>query len=279
MAKQNDVTLHGIAEDDALLIFDSDDRLQSVLVIIKTIERKQSTGTGENMKVLFATPVIMTGNPDIMQNLKDVKRGDIVEARGMLTTTNKDRAYQCPSCGLLSQESGVFNYISPIYAEIRERGLSRKEAMEILLNRVEISNRLLVVRNVCAGLEYDDENGEADVPELKYQLAIPRTIKIKEENTESMTDYPWVHSFGKHAIEDRDALRISSRVLIQGHVRTRQVRHHKRCKECGFEYDVDDLPYIEIAPSATEYLSDCILPENENPGIDIAGAAWNLNDK
>ena len=81
----------------------------------------------------------------------------------------------------------------------------------LLAKRSEISNKIYAIGNICAGLEYNDKNGTS-VPALRYQIAIPRTIRVHDDTANNETDYPWVLATGHQAEEGKDALRIGSSV-------------------------------------------------------------------
>ena len=120
---------------------------------------------------------------------------------------------------------------------------------------------LYAIGNICAGLEYNDKNGTSN-PALRYQLAIPRTIRVHDSTANIETDYPWVLATGYQAIEGKDALRIGSVVYIKGHLRSKEQVKEIQCAQCGSVFTSLDFPLMRISPHFTEYLHNCNFPDS-----------------
>ena len=268
MAKENAVMLHGIVVGGPYPVLNPDRSIKKIMLFVKVIERRRSTASGDEDIVNYATPMIYSGNPAVIEEIRGVKQGDLVDVFGSLSTATVPKVRKCPVCGAVSRAQGGINYIAPLYFCRRETGLSEEKANELLLKRAEISNRITVIGNVCAGLNYYDNDGQ-EIPQFQYQIAIPRTIRMKGDvkmnAADERVDYPWVHVYGDDAAECRDVLRIGSVVYLKGHLRTNEVTKRVICDSCAAEYTASDYPYTEIAPSFTEYIYNCNFPEGKEP--------------
>jgi primosomal replication protein N len=263
---------------DAAQRVDADGNIVSIHFALDTIERFKKIGDGSKIEAIMAQPVVMTGDPDMMDRLRDVKKGDLVVVHGLITTTEMPMVSQCRECGNIDYVTTDFTYISPYYAEILDRGLSERDAFKKLRDiRGEVSNRVALVGRVADDPEYDDNNGE-DIPKLTYILEVPRSQRIHEEGEEALCDYPLVEVRGEHALADRDALQKGSRVYIVGHVATKQMAMEYECPSCHFRYRKNLPPYAFIKPSRTEYLEDCIIPADED-AVDFQNRSWNKNEE
>jgi hypothetical protein len=158
---------------------------------------------------------------------------------------------------------GDVTYVYPLYVCRRETGLTKEEAYKKLIDRIEIANRVYAIGNICAGLEYYDNNG-ASTPSLKYQLAIPRTIRVHDGTANDETDYPWVLAAGYQALEGKDALRIGSVVYLKGHLRSKEQSKIIQCAHCNSVFTSPDFPLMRISPHFTEYLHNCNFPDSKD---------------
>lgn len=260
MAKENSVLLHGRAMSDVTIVFGNDQETPvRALLYLEVVDRKKADNESE---VKFTQVFVYSGNPKVIEKMMDITAGDLVDVYGTLTTARVTKNRKCSCCGTANTSVGEVTYVSPLYVCRREHGLSTDEAMALLNDRSEISNRVSVIGNICAGLDYNDQGGTA-TPSLRYQLAIPRTIRVHDDTANTETDYPWVLAAGYQALEGKDALRIGSVVYLKGHLRSREQKKEVECSRCGNVFVANDFPLMRISPHFTEYLHNCNFPDAE----------------
>lgn len=251
MAKHNQVILNGQVSIPPRVVCDNDGNPMRAMCGIDVMHGKRDFGNSiDNVK--FDTPIIMTSDAEMIKKIAEFKKGDIVEIKGAITTRDIIKRTTCKHCGHKHEKEGNLVCITPIYAEIRERGLSQAKGLEILRKRCEISNLVTVIAPLCRDPQpYRTENGTAVTT---YQLAIRRKFRIKKD-TDIRTDFPWVKSYGAIAENDAKSLRKGSYVFIDGRIQVRQLKRVQECENCGKLYEWSDSA-TEIVPYAVEYLRD-----------------------
>ena len=265
MAKENSVLLHGVALSDATIKVGNDQTPTRAMLYVRIVDRTRSDNGRD--EVQYTTAFIYSGNPKVIDKMSDIAAGDLVDVYGTLTTAKVPKKRKCPVCDSFNTAMGDVTYISPLYVCRRENGLTQEEIDAKLLERSEISNRVYAIGNICAGLEYNDQNGTGN-PKLRYQLAIPRTIRVHDDTANDATDYPWVLANGYQALEGKDALRIGSVVYIKGHLRSKEQIKEIQCAHCGNVFTSPDFPLMRISPHFTEYLHNCNFPDSTPTKID-----------
>ena len=258
MAKENSVLLHGVALSDATIKVGSDSVPVRAMLYIRMVDRTKTENGREDIQ--YTTAFIYSGNAKIIDKMSEITAGDLVDVYGTITTAKVPKKRTCPVCGSVNTAVGDVTYISPLYVCRRESGLTQEEVDKLLVSRSEISNRVYAIGNICAGLEYNDKNGTGN-PALRYQLAIPRTIRVHDDTANTETDYPWVLAAGYQALEGKDALRIGSVVYIKGHLRSKEQIKEIQCSQCGNVFTSPDFPLMRISPHFTEYLHNCNFPD------------------
>ena len=260
MAKENSILLHGLALKDATLKIGEDGTPTRAMLYMRVVDRAKSDENG-NEEIQYTTVFIYSGLPKVIEKMSEIIEGDLVDVYGTLTTAKVPKQRTCPVCGSVNRAIGDVTYVSPLYVCRREHGLSQDEINAKLMERAEISNRVYAIGNICAGLEYNDKNGTGN-PALRYQLAIPRTIRVHDDTANIETDYPWVLATGYQALEGKDALRIGSTVYIKGHLRSKEQVKEIQCSKCESVFTSPDFPLMRISPHFTEYLHNCNFPDS-----------------
>ena len=262
MAKENWVSLHGIALADARFKCDSGGAPVRGMLYLRVIDRINTKAIASETEVRYATIFVYTGLGRIIDGMLPIKEGDLVDVTGTLTTAVVPKGRKCPTCGEMNKARGAITYVTPQYICKRESGLSAEEAEKLLRQRCEVSNRICVIGSVTNGLEYYDGQGTM-TPALQYQLSVPRTIRVDDDTAEATRDLPWVFTKGIQAEEGRDALRIGSVVYIRGHLRSKAQTKTVQCSKCDTVWESDDFPLILISPHFTEYLHNCNFPDSD----------------
>lgn len=251
MAKQNAVSLYGrVVRDPSIHIDNATGKLirgACALNVIRSIRSYDNKGS----QVKYDCPIIISGDPDQIQKMREWRIGDMVELKGFITTSNVIKSYTCEHCRKKVQKDAVAVFISPMYSKICERDVSEKEAAELLKNSCEASNVVYVIGNLCNDPElYHTRQG---VLLATYQIAINRKYRIVGGATDARTDYPWIKSYGVTANSDGKYLRKGSSVYVDGALQTRKIEKKMVCPHCGEEFSVSDSS-MEIVPYAVEYL-------------------------
>lgn len=258
MAKENSVLLHGIALNDATVKCDENGTYMSGMLYLRVVDR--TVGDGDREELQYTTVFVYSRNTKVVEQMAEIKEDNLVDVFGTLTTAKVPKNRRCPSCGTVNRAIGDVTYVSPLYVCRREHDLPKEELNKLLASRGEISNRIYAIGNICAGLEYNDKNGTS-IPALRYQLAIPRTIRVHDDTANNETDYPWVLATGKQAEEGKDALRVGSSVYLKGHLRSKRQTKEIQCSNCRNVFTSEDFPLIRISPHFTEYLHNCNFPD------------------
>jgi len=248
------VRLHGQVRTSPQIYFDKTGEPLRAMVIIRVL-RRPTNNQGFDAKIYLDNPIIRTRNKEMIEVLSQLKANDMVDVKGVLTSKEVNKKTICPECGAEVINKGNIVYITPIFICRREIGVSDGEGMRLLKERCEVSNEVDVIGNVCREPHYyTDGNGREYA---QYQLAVNRRFHIKEDADEIRTDYPWIKTFGRQALEDSKHLRIGSSVYINGALQTREIKRRSECPSCFLEYEWNDA-VTEIVPYYIGYLKNCM---------------------
>lgn len=266
MAKENFVFLHGQVYDTPKVYVDGDGVAKKASFAVKVLRRPTSRGEGTVMtgKLSVDIPIIMTMDTALIQLCATLHKGDMVDIRGVYTTREVKKKSTCPN-GHESAWAGNFVFITPLYICPHERELSDEDGLELLRKRSEVSNLVMLMGTLCRDPELRefDSGSSRKATVCQYQLAANRRYHIKDGiHDHERTDYPWIKTAGKQAIEDAERLRTGSTVYINGAIQTREIERKIVCPECGEEYTIKES-VCEIFPYSVEYLMNCLFPEKE----------------
>lgn len=265
MAKENFVYLHGQVYDTPRVFVDGLGNMRKASFAIKVLRRPTTRGEGSvnTGKISLDVPTIMTMTPDLIRTCATLRKGDMVDIRGVYTTREVKKKSTCPS-GHEVAWGGNFVFVTPIYICRREEELSDEEGMELLRQRAEVSNLVTLIGTLCREPElHEFENGNRKASVCQYQLASNRRYRIRDGiHDDERTDYPWIKTAGKQALEDMERLHIGSTVYINGAIQTREIERTVTCPECGAVYTLKEA-VCEIYPYAVEYLMNCNFAEQD----------------
>ncbi len=267
MAKENYVFLHGQVYEAPKVYVNAAGEALKASFAVKVLRRPASKGEGAVVtgKLSVDVPIIMTMDPTLIKICTTLHKGDMVDIRGVYTTREVKKKSTCPN-GHESVWAGNFVFVTPLYICPHETELSNEEGLDLLRKRAEVSNLVMVMGTLCRDpelREFDSNGRKATV--CQYQLAANRRYHIKDGMHEhERTDYPWIKTAGKQALEDNQRLRMGSTVYINGAIQTREIERKIVCPECGEEYTIKES-VSEIFPYSVEYLMNCLFPEKEEP--------------
>ena len=254
MARHNDAIIYGFVQR-APDIYISDDPAKPVckgmtqLLVVKDY-RKQNTFID---KINFQNLLIISGNKEQVEQMKRWEQGDMVLVKGAITTKDINKKKTCPHCNNANIRKGNVVFINPIWSDILEKNVSVEEAAEKLKQRSEISNKIMVLGELCT--EPKAFTLESGVLLTTYQMQIYRKFMVKETHAEDRVDFPWVKTYGKIAKTNLEYLRNGSTVLIDGYVQTRKIVKHPTCEFCGKSFDWPDVS-VDIVPYSVEFLKN-----------------------
>lgn len=250
MARENLIYLYGTVLEDPRITKDDDGTPLRAIVALEVIRGKREIS--DNIHYLKKDkPMIMTANPELIAEIEMWKKYDMVEVKGTLTTKEVRKASTCPHCGAKNISTGSLGFINPIYLCRREHGEDSADCLELLKKHQEISNQAWVIGTLCR--EPKTLKAKSGINITQYQLAINRKYKIREDNPETKTDWPWVKSYGDQAKKDKRYLHTGSVILVDGILQARNVDRDATCENCKNAYKWKDKA-IELVPYSNEYL-------------------------
>jgi hypothetical protein len=265
MARENLVILHGQVNKTPKFHVSKSGELLKAIFALKVMRRPYYAGNGQVVggRLYVDCPIVVTTDRELIMMLADQNKGllegDMADVYGVLTTSKVKKTSMC-SHKHKNVTYGDFVYITPLYICQRERGRSDDEGLTLLKERSEISNMLVAIGTLCRDPETYTTADNKNI--TQYQIALNRKYHIHGNSDSERTDYPWIKSFGKQAVEDAMRLRTNSTVFIKGALQTRKVQRTTVCETCGEEYTWEET-VSEIFPYSTEYLMNCLFPERE----------------
>ncbi len=264
MARENFVLLHGQIQTKPKIYQTTEGSLARAILAVKVLRRPYLNGNGEVVggKLHIDCPIIMSGNEELIRKISCMQQGDMVDIRGVLTTREVLKSTICKKCGTKNSVQGNSVYITPIYICRREEKLDSMAGFELLKERNEISNVVILIGNLCRPPQlYQDEN--IRYASCQYQIATNRKYHIRDNGAADVrTDYPWIKTFGEQANKDAIHLQEGATIYINGGLQTREVARTTVCTNCGEEYIWKDTA-SEVVPYSVEYLENCLFPERE----------------
>lgn len=275
MARHNSLSLFGMVSEDPIILKDDTTGIyKKGMMNLVLIRNKRDVGDGDDDSLRFDMPIVYSGNSDIIAEIAKLKKHDLVEIKGFLTTMDIYKKTTCKHCQAENKLRGTLAFVTPLYLDLRKTDLEEREALIELKKHMEISNQILLVGNLCDNVQYYHEGR---VKNALYQLAVNRKYYLNDGMPNIRTDYPYIRSFGDNATQDRDAIHKGSLVLIDGRIQTREFPRNSVCETCGEIYDWNDNT-IEVVPYSVEYLQNYLTPEDiaKKEADDLAQIKQNL---
>lgn len=270
MAKENFVFLCGQVYDRPKVYVDADGVAKKSSFAVKVLRRPTSKGEGSVMtgKLSLDVPIIMTMDESLIRICATLHKGDMVDIRGVYTTREVKKKSICPN-GHENIWAGNFVFITPIYICRREHELSDEDGMALLRERAEVSNLVMLIGTLCREPELREfDSGYRKSNVCQYQLASNRRYHIRDGmHDHERTDYPWIKTAGRQALEDAERLHTGSTVFINGAIQTREIERNIVCETCGASQVIKES-VCEIFPYSVEYLVNCDLPKLEDDDQD-----------
>ena len=217
--------------------------------------------------IKYDKPLVMSREKEILDKMANWKKNDIVQVKGMIVTKQLKKASYCPYCtdeagdATKNAVQGNLVYINPIHVTtIRSYGEDKKAAIEDILANREISNQVYVYGTLINDPKLFITKSKLRV--TQYQIALNRHFRIRTDDANIKTDWPWVKTYGEQAVEDKLRLRQSSDVVIDGYLQARTVQRGTVCKCCQKQYRWKDT-CMEIVPFEVEYVKGTYLTDDD----------------
>lgn len=228
------------------------DGTQEVVCVMGVIRGFRHIGDGrENVKI--DRPVIMSRNQDMIEKIITWHKNDIVNIKGAIATRTVMKESTCPFCKQKNYKEGLNTYVEPIFGEKLFTTQDDSSSIRYLNTIREISNEVKIFGNLTREpKKIKIRNGPVVT---QYPLAVRRKFIIREDSPSVETDFPWVKVYGQNAISDRERLRTSSQVYIDGILQSRGINMKSTCLNCGQRYEWKARA-LEIVPYETEYVKD-----------------------
>ena len=256
MARRNVVELYGYVGSkpyvEKKIKRTTGDEYENVTCMLVVIRAYKTSSTG-NYMVAFDLPRIVTKDPELGKILKSAMPNDILRVKGVLTTKAVNKIRKCEHCGSANRREGIKVYVKPVHVSIEKRHLTESEAQEDIKNNISISNNAYAIGYLCKNPKpFRSTNGS---PMVSYKLAVDRSKRLQDFETDSPADYIWVKSFGYGAIEDFKRLHAGSCVAVEGFIHTKEYQKNYKCPSCGKNTIWKDYS-MEIIPYSTEYCNN-----------------------
>lgn len=266
MAKENFVFLHGQLYDAPKIFVDANGEPKKASMAIRVLRRPNSRAASDiNFgKLNIDIPIIMTLDREMIRECSKLKKGDMVDIRGVYTTREIKKKAICPQ-GHDVIWAGNFVFITPIYICRREQELSPADGFQLLKERNEISNMAMMIGTLCREPELIEltNTNNRPVNVCQYQLASNRRYHIRDGiHEQERTDYPWVKTAGAQALEDYKRLHMGSVVYINGAIQTREIEREISCPVCETPFLIKEN-VCELFPYSIEYLMNCDFEDED----------------
>ena len=227
-------------------------------------------------------PMIASKDPKIVADMANWEENDIVLIKGVLVTKTVQYVSICERCGAQNQSTGMLTYIEPIHVMTIKHTNSQEEAIDEIYRNREISNEMRIVGTLCND---PIEKKLSRTTLCTYQLAVPRTYRIKGSTDEEKIDFPFIKSYGKNAKEDVKRIKSGSLVLIDGYLQTRTIKNEIECNYeladgsiCGNKY-FSKNSLMEVVPFEIEYLRNYVTDEDLGIEKDFVDAFKEIEDE
>ena len=255
MARHNLVFLYGFVTAVQIQRHPSGN---SYAVAYVTVARSERSVGDHKYHMKCDSILIMCRDEAILKEMSTWKQYDFVEVKGPISAKTIGKGSFCVSCGEKNVADGVMVFVNPIFAKKRAHFDTQEECMAYLTENREVSNMAFIFGTLCR--DPKKVTPKEGLIVTQYQIALNRKFRIRTDDPQIKSDYPWVKSYGDNAISDREHLHIGSDVFIDGCLQARKVNRHTTCAACGKSYDWADFA-MEVVPYETEYVANFYTEE------------------
>lgn len=259
MAKLNYVSLYGFVENKPDIRFDKEtgDPVSAICYVHVVRSHRDDHSGKKFMKHDF--PLIVSLNAATTQEMMEWQPFDVVSIKGTINTKRILKPSFCPHCmqpdgsPTKNVKNGILMYVTPIYAKKERHCESKKEALETIIASREISNVVLAFGRLMTDPTFFKTKAGTIVSQFK--IAVGRKYRIVTDDEDIKTDWPWVKTYGKEAIDAKMKLFRGSEIYVDGAIQARTIHRKTKCENCGEIYNWNDRT-LELVPFALEYIKN-----------------------
>ena len=193
--KLNLVDLYG-ALRQAPRISEDRNKATCILRVARNIVR--NGGQNKERNGFWDEVIIRTKDKAIVNELAKMEQYDIVRVKGVITVRRINRQTVCEHCGIKNITENKICYVEPIYVERTRTGFTEDAAEDFVFEHREVSNIARIIGDLTGPPKANDK---LSIPACQYQIAVPRTYRIKGDTDDEKADFPLVKSYGKNAKE------------------------------------------------------------------------------
>lgn len=278
MARHNEVRLLGYLTRDPMVQYknqvEKTDPIKAMCVL-HTLHGNREFGNDKRKRP--DENMVLTLEPSKMDFIAHLKKFDVIQVKGSITTAVTHPTIICSKCGHGWKVNDEIAFINPIFMDKidaskelmrfkKEKEGKNSEYMDedtsnsiaILLDRflrkrIEVSNNATII-GVCSREPELFTKGKN--PITNYGLDVIRKYKIREFEPDNRHDYPNVKCYGNIAINDKKFIRKGSRLFIDGFIQQRTYFENFECPVCKTP-GTRKKTVSEIVPYSVEYLANC----------------------
>lgn len=257
MARQNVNFLYGRVSKEPIIKLNDNGELILGMVYIQVVRGVRDVKDNQYY-IKYDKPLVMSREKEILEKMKDWKVNDIVQIKSMVVTKTIKKTTKCPFCtdeegnATVNRIEGSLVYLNPIHVtKIRSYGEDKKAAVDDILENREISNQLYIYGTLINDPRLFITKSKLRV--TQYQIASNRLFRVRTDDPNIRTDFPWVKTYGEQAVEDKLRLHQSSDVVIDGFLQARNIKRKTVCSCCNKEFRWKDS-CMEIIPFSVEYI-------------------------
>ena len=262
MPRLNEVILTGIIREKPVMKKDPNTGDIAYGVAELVVARGRKSRKSGHSFLVTANPSIISADPQMYRKIETLEPWDVVQVKGFVATKRVRKPSTCPHCETRNIAFGEMGYISPIHIKKLGHKETEAEALDALMEHTELSNCFSSMGNVTMTPERVTVHTErsGDIKLCQFQIALIRTIRVREDKPLKRADFPWVKTYGAACDETYYRLHKNSTVYITGFLQTRRIRRKTECPACGEKYEWIDRT-LEIVPYRSEYLLNCRTTE------------------
>lgn len=283
MAKENYIRLRGIVQDKPKITTNQNGQFAFATIVIARPYRS----VGDHISYAHMdNPKIMTRDPEIIAEMEQWEANDIVDIKGFLSSKQILKGSFCPHCRTKNTTFGSFVFVVPNFVEKLGFVTDEDDSQEYLVKHREISNVVKLFGTLINGPK--KFRTYAGLPFTQYQIGVNRKFRIKEDDPNVRSDYPWVKSYGDRARMDKLRLQKGSEIYIDGCLQARYINRKAYCGQardeqgnflkhpngepivaldvngnptgCGKEYYWNDQT-LEVVPFDVEFVANYLSEE------------------
>lgn len=254
MAAHNQARMLGFLTQDPIIGNEGEEGAEKIFFQIRTTRRHIDGYKGPE----FEDVIIFYDGDKLMDKMKNLKKYDLVDIKGVVNVLITPKKSICPNCGDDHVKyNGTSTFIYPISCIKLDSLATSKESNADIPEQIlkkhyeEVSNEVLFIGRVASEPELIDLG---KTKACRYMICVDRKYYIETQDAIT-ADFPWVYSYDEQAEWDAKYLNKNSVILVYGIMHNGRIDSRVECDNCKVGYTFKDLK-SEFIPYSVEYLSD-----------------------